>query len=117
MESGVKHSLTNQGSVLTLHSVTRAASGEYLCRASNGVGPDATDKVQKILYSRFTKERNDLKYTTLGREPVSSIHYTRPGSSIKRPTQNSEATIRHVNWPVLTLTVAPKSPSPSIMDP
>ena len=47
LESGVKHSLTNQGSVLTLHSVTRAASGEYLCRASNGVGPDATDKVKK----------------------------------------------------------------------
>ena len=33
--------------MLTLHSVTRAASGEYLCRASNGVGPDATDKVKK----------------------------------------------------------------------
>ena len=34
------------------------------------------------------KKRNDLKYTTLGREPVSIIHYTRPRSSIKRPTQN-----------------------------
>ena len=33
------------------------------------------------------KKSNDLKYTTLGREPVSIVHYTRPGSSIKRPTQ------------------------------
>ena len=45
LESSVKHSLTNLGSVLTLHSVTRQASGEYLCSASNGVGSDATDKV------------------------------------------------------------------------
>ena len=63
-------------------------------------------------YSRFTKKRNDLKYTTLGWEPVSIVHYTRPGSSIKRPTPNSLATQRHVNWPV----VYPKS-SYKIMDP
>ena len=34
------------------------------------------------------KKRNDLKDTTLRWEPVSIIHYTRPGSSIKWPTQN-----------------------------
>ena len=31
-------------------------------------------------YNMFTKKRNDLKNTALGREPVSIIHYTRPGS-------------------------------------
>ena len=50
--------------------------------------------------------------TTLGLEPVSIVHYTRPGSSIKRPTPNYLATQRHVNWPV----VYPKS-SYKIMDP
>ena len=50
--AGVKHSLTNQGSVLTLHSVTRAASGLYLCRASNGVGQPAQDQINlHVLYS------------------------------------------------------------------
>ena len=39
--------------------------------------------------------------TILGLEPVSIIHYTRPGSSIKQPTQNYLATQRHVNWPVI----------------
>ena len=34
------------------------------------------------------KNSNDLKYTTVDLEPVSIVHYTRPGSSIKRPTQN-----------------------------
>ena len=29
-----------------------------------------------------------LKCTSLNLDPVSIIHYTRPGSSIKRPTQN-----------------------------
>ena len=48
----VQHSLNNQGSVLTLHSVTRAASGLYLCRAWNGVGEPATDKINlHVLYS------------------------------------------------------------------
>ena len=50
--------------------------------------------------------------TTLGLEPVSIVHYTRPGSSIKRPTPNYLATQRHVNWPV----VYPES-SYKIMDP
>ena len=48
----------------------------------------------------------------IGRETVSIVHYTRPGSSIKQPTQNLEATLCHVNWPVFTLKVAQKSPSP-----
>ena len=30
------------------------------------------------------KKSNDLKYTSLGREPVSIVHYTRPGPSFKR---------------------------------
>jgi len=37
----------------------------------------------------------------IGHEPVSIIHYTRLGSSIKGPTQNHEATQCHVNWPVV----------------
>ena len=41
--------------------------------------------------------------TTLGLEPVSIIHYTWPESSIKRPTPNSLAPQRHVNWPVIYL--------------
>ena len=48
----------------------------------------------------------------IGWEPVSIVHYTRPGSSIKRPTPNYLATQRHVNWPV----IYPKS-SYKIMDP
>ena len=47
-----------------------------------------------------------------GREPVSSVHYTQPGSTIKRPTPNYLATQCHVNKPV----VYPKS-SYKIMDP
>ena len=43
---------------------------------------------QNCIYSGFTKKRNDLKYTTLGLEPVSIDHYNKAGSSIKRPTQN-----------------------------
>ena len=50
--------------------------------------------------------------TTLGLELVSIVHYTRPGSSIKRPTPNYLATQRPVNWPV----VYTKS-SYKIMDP
>ena len=46
------------------------------------------------------------------REPVSIVHYTRPGSSIKWPTLNYLATQCHVNWPV----VQPKS-SYKNMDP
>ena len=50
--STVQHSLNNQGSVLTLHSVSRAASGLYLCRASNGVGQPATDQINlHVLYA------------------------------------------------------------------
>ena len=41
-----------------------------------------------VLQSRFTKKRKNLKYTTEGQEPASIVHYTRPGSSIKQPTQN-----------------------------
>ena len=51
----------------------------------DGVGNGA---INVSVYSRFQKNCNDLKITTLGREPVSIVHYTRPGSSIKRPTQN-----------------------------
>ena len=50
--SSLKHSLTNHGSVLTLHSVTRSASGLYLCEASNGVGQPATDHIKlHVLYA------------------------------------------------------------------
>ena len=50
--SSLKHSLTNHGSVLTLHSVTRAASGLYLCQARNGVGQPATDHIKlHVLYA------------------------------------------------------------------
>ena len=50
--STLKHSLTNQGLVLTLHSVSRAASGLYLCQASNGVGQPATDHIKlHVLYA------------------------------------------------------------------
>ena len=45
-----------------------------------------------------------------GREHI--IQYTRPGSIIKQPTPNKEATLCQVNWPV----VYPKS-SYNIMDP
>ena len=48
----LKHSLTNHGSVLTLHSVTRAASGLYLCEARNGVGQPAQDQIKlHVLYA------------------------------------------------------------------
>ena len=50
--------------------------------------------------------------TTLGLEPVSIVHYTWPGSSIKRPTPNQLATQCHVNWPVVYLQSSYK-----IMDP
>ena len=39
------------------------------------------------MYSGFTINCNNLKSTTLGQEPASIIHYTRPGSSIKQPNQ------------------------------
>ena len=35
-----------------------------------------------------------------GWEPVSIIHYTRPGSSIKWPTPNKEAALRHVKFQI-----------------
>ena len=53
-----------------------------------------------------------FKEFIMGWEPVSIVHYTRPGSSIKRPTPNYLATQRHVNWHV----IYPKS-SYKIMDP
>ena len=43
----LKHSLTQHGSVLTLHSVTRGASGVYICTATNGVGQPATSQVNR----------------------------------------------------------------------
>ena len=50
--SSLKHSLTNHGSVLTLHSVTRAGSGVYICEATNGVGQPATDHIKlHVLYA------------------------------------------------------------------
>ena len=52
------------------------------------------------------------KESTIGPEPVSIIHYTRPGSSIKLPNPNLLAIQRHLNWPI----VYPKS-SYRIMDP
>ena len=47
----------------------------------------------KILEERSTKRLLEVGYlyqsfTTLGLEPVAIVHYTRPGSSIKRPTPN-----------------------------
>ena len=47
----------------------------------------------KILEERSTKRLLEVGnlyqlFTTLGLEPVSIIHYTRPGSSIKQPTPN-----------------------------
>ena len=50
--AGIQHSLATRGAVLTLHSVTRAASGVFLCRASNGVGRAATDRITlHVLYA------------------------------------------------------------------
>ena len=34
----------------------------------------------------------------IGQEPVSIIHYTRSGSSIKLPTPNWEAALCHIKW-------------------
>ena len=47
----------------------------------------------KILEERSTKHLLEVgnlyqSFTTLGLEPVSIVHYSRPGSSIKRPTPN-----------------------------
>ena len=68
----------------------------------------------KILEERSTKHLLEFGnlyqlFTTLGLEPVSIIHYTRPGSSIKRPTPNLLATQCHLNWPVVYPKVATKS--------
>ena len=64
--ASVKHSLTNQGSVLTLHSVSRAASGLYICRASNGVGQPAEDQINlHVLYSPHGKK---ISSSECGRE-------------------------------------------------
>ena len=50
-----------QGSVLTLHGVTRAASGVYMCRADNGVGQPATDKVRPEIASELQFRSEDLQ--------------------------------------------------------
>ena len=47
----------------------------------------------KILEEHSTKRLLEVgnlyqSFTTLGMEPVSIVHYTRSGSSIKRPTPN-----------------------------
>ena len=47
----------------------------------------------KILEERSVKSLLEVgnlyqQSTTLGPEPVSIVHYTRPGSSIKQPTPN-----------------------------
>ena len=50
--SSLKHTLTNHGSVLTIHSVRKAASGLYICQARNGVGQPATDHIKlHVLYA------------------------------------------------------------------
>ena len=49
---------------------------------------DQVNKLNRPPTVGLQKKRNDLKYTALGWEPVSIVHYTRPGSSIKQPTQN-----------------------------
>ena len=41
----------------------------------------------QVQYSRFTK-KNATIWNAIGWEPVSIVHYTRPQSSIKQPTQN-----------------------------
>ena len=79
--------------------------------------PELQRRSSKVLEKRslwsWSKVGNPYQAsTTLGLEPVSIVHYTRPGSSIKRPTPNYLATQRHVNWPV----VYPES-SYKIMDP
>ena len=53
----LKHSLTQHGSVLTLHSVTRSASGVYICTARNGVGQPATSQVNFNRKFRIWTER------------------------------------------------------------
>ena len=56
-------------------------------------------------------EKHSLKFI-LCQEPVSTVDYTRPGSSIEQPTPNKLATQHHVNWP----DIYPES-SYKIMDP
>ena len=56
----------------------------------------------------------EIHYTRSGTNIKNSVH---KGSSINWPTQNLEATLRYVNWPVFTLKVAPKYPSTTVMDP
>ena len=56
-------------------------------------GAELQQRSSKILEERSTKRLLEVgnlyhSFTTLGLEPVSIIHYTRPGSSIKRPTPN-----------------------------
>ena len=61
---------------------------------SQGLGKNNQGSVAtKILEERSVKSLVEVENlyqssTTLGLEPVSIINYTRPGSSIKRPTQN-----------------------------
>ena len=55
--------------------------------------PELQRRSLKILEERSTKRLLEVGnlyqlFTTLGLEPVSIIHYTWPGSSIKQPTPN-----------------------------
>ena len=64
-----------------------------------------TDQRFLFYYSRFPKNCNNLKITTVGWEPLLIIYYTRTGSNIKQPILNKEPTLGYVNWGV----VYPKS--------
>ena len=54
------------------------------------VDKNSDESISKFAQVLFTvgskKKRNNLKITTLGQEPESTIHYTWTGLSIKRPT-------------------------------
>merc|ERR1719245_112013 len=76
--------------------------------------PDSSEDVEVGVATKIFEGFGEALFMEFikGREPVSSVHYTRPGTSIKQPTPNYLATQRHVNWPV----IYPKS-SYKIMDP
>ena len=63
------------------------------CRGKCPHTSELQQRSSKILEEHSTKRLLEVRilyqsFTTLGLEPVSIIHYTRPGSSIKRPTPN-----------------------------
>ena len=87
------YSGTSTPNVIPNQSTSRGPGAEGHMTYPLPVGPllpgsvtdDGNQKfIQVRIYSRF--KNNDLKYTALGREPVSIVHYTMPGSSIKRPS-------------------------------